>query len=627
MAHSSDEHLLDSGSSVQLQQLPETYHDRESSASFDETHEHQPPTQLEQTDLEKGQLRRSGLAQISSRLSAKSNKSNLSRKSHTVPRLKRRGVLAQITVIPELDDARNYSTRVKFMIVVIVAFAAVTGPMGTSIILPAVNDVSKDLKTSASVVNVSVGIYLISLGVFPMWWSNFSERHGRRSVYVVSFIWFFAFSIGTALAPNIAGLIVLRLLAGVGASSVQACGAATVADLYVPEERGYALGLFYLGPLLGPFISPVIGGAVAQAWGWRATQWVMVIFCGVNVASVLFFLPETLRLEDNMALVKQRLEEKLKEHETENEELPDDNEITRWATNLSRNSSMRRTILDEEPAVDAIMPSVSRLSTRQSALTQKMIEQELNEVKEETPKANRSWSHTAYEYFIRPMHAVVLLTYPPVLLAIIYSAICFCAIYFFNITITDEYGSAPYNFNSVITGLMYIPNSVTYLLASIYGGKWNDWLFKRYARLHNGETKPESRISWNAVVAVCLYPPSCLIFGWCLHYGEHWVTPLIGSALFGFASMLIIGITVTYLIDLLPGKGATGVALNNLVRMILAAVATFITDPLIKALGTGVLFSIIAGVILVFSVFILCLKRYGGDLRARYDIADYYARL
>lgn len=91
--------------------------------------------------------------------------------------------------------------------------------------------------------------------------------------------------------------------------------------------------------------------------------------------------------------------------------------------------------------------------------------------------------------------------------------------------------------------------------------------------------------------------------------------------------MLVIGVTVTYLIDVLPGKGATGVALNNLVRQVLAAVAIFVTVPLINALGTGVLFSIIMGVILVASFIILYLKRTGGSLRERYDIMDYYARL
>lgn len=119
--------------------------------------------------------------------------------------------------------------------------------------LPAIDDIVSDLHTSVSTVNVSVGIYLLSLGIFPMWWSSFSERFGRRSVYMISFIMFVGFSIGTALSPSIAALIVLRVLQGGCSASVQAVGAGTIADLFIPQERGVAMGMYYLGPLMGPF--------------------------------------------------------------------------------------------------------------------------------------------------------------------------------------------------------------------------------------------------------------------------------------------------------------------------------------------------------------------------------------
>ena len=133
----------------------------------------------------------------------------------------------------------------------------------------------------------------------------------------------------------------------------------------------------------------------------------------------------------------------------------------------------------------------------------------------ETPPKQNMQSHL-YDYTIRPLHAVVLLTYPPVLLIIAYAGIGFMGTYFFNITISNAYAQDPYNFSPMIVGLLYIPNSVTYLLVSIYGGRWNDWLIKRSARLHNGELRPESRLSWNIVLAAVIFPPACMIFGWCL---------------------------------------------------------------------------------------------------------------
>ena len=150
-------------------------------------------------------------------------------------------------MIPEYEDARDYPNKIKYLIVFIIAFASLAGPFGTSVMLPAIDDIVNDLNTNVSTVNVSVGIYLLSLGIFPLWWSSFSERFGRRSVYMVSFTLFVAFSIGTALSPNIAALIVLRVLQGGSSASVQAVGAGTIADLFIPQERGQAMGLYYLG--------------------------------------------------------------------------------------------------------------------------------------------------------------------------------------------------------------------------------------------------------------------------------------------------------------------------------------------------------------------------------------------
>lgn len=568
-------------------------------------------------------------------------KTSSSEKSHRVPALEKRGLLSKIVLVPEYHDARDYPPKIKYLLVAIIAFAAITGPMGTSIMLPAIDDIVENLDTSVAMVNVSVGIYLLALGIFPLWWSALSEKYGRRSIYLVSFSMFLAFSIGTSLSPSISALIVLRILQGGGSASVQAVGAGTISDLFPPHDRGVAMGYYYLGPLCGPFLAPILGGVVAQAWGWRATQWLMVIFSGCNLILIIFCLPETLRKGDNMAAIRDMLRDtsevgnKEMGEETDNYQISDA-QLARIATNLTRISSRRSGLslreLDGGPVVDSLMPTLARLNTNKSSysrkVAQELIDEELKRSElENDPTQKDSFKTTMYDCIIRPTHSLVLLKHPPVALVISYSAVCFAVIYFFNMTISYEYAREPYNFSSIIIGLMYIPNSLTYVAASIIGGKWNDHLLRTYAKSHNGELVPESRISWNIVTAIILFPPACLIFGWTLKYGEFWLVPLIGTAIFGFASMLVIGATVTYLVDTLPGKGATGVALNNLIRQILAAIATFIAEPLLRAIGPGVLFSILMGIMTVSSVSLIVLKRKGSYFRDNYDLGKLYDKL
>lgn len=586
-------------------------------------------------------------------------------KRYVVPRGERRGLLARLTLIPEFKDPRDYPSSIKKLIVFIIAFSSVMGPMATSIVFPAINPIVRSLDTTTFMVNVSVGVYSLSLGIFPLWWSSFSEMHGRRSVYVISFAMLFAFCIGASLSPNIVAFIVLRVLCGAASASVQSVGAGTVSDLFIPEERGKNLGIYYMGPLMAPLISPIIASGLLTRWSWRSTQWFMVILAGFNVLLLVFLLPETLRKQDNKAAIAaillERRQQKVSPCESGTaEELSNggqDSEVPPMKGNEKQGDEIKRVLTgasstynyrERDNNMDVGAPQISRIQSLDPRWESRIREYDLDRARTnlenelarmETEKSRRtgkqadedvesqttkgSLRNFCYIYFLRPMKSVYFLKYPPVLLAIIFSAISFAVLYFVNMTIEYDYSRPPYNFKPLYVGLLYIPNSVTYIIASIYGGKWVDNLLKNYKAKY-GILAPEARISWNLVTAVAVFPVSLLIFGWCLDKKCHWVTPLIGTALFGFASMMTIGATVSYLVDSLPGRGATGVALNNLIRQILAAVAVFVTEPMLKGMGTGWAFTMLAFIIIGSSTVLLVLKRYSDHWRQNYDLQKLY---
>jgi MFS family permease len=93
------------------------------------------------------------------------------------------------------------------------------------------------------------------------------ELLGRRTIYLVSFLFFVIFAAIGAVSVNITMLVIFRTFMGGAAASVQAVGAGTVADIWEPKERGLAMGIFFLGPLCGPGIAPIIGGALTQGFG------------------------------------------------------------------------------------------------------------------------------------------------------------------------------------------------------------------------------------------------------------------------------------------------------------------------------------------------------------------------
>jgi multidrug resistance protein len=508
-----------------------------------------------------------------------------------VPRNQRRGLLARFTLIEEQENAYGYTPKVKAFITCIISLAAVIAPMGASILLPALDNVGADLHVGIGVVNVSFGLYLLSLGIFPLWWSGLSEANGRRTVYVISFTLYTLFCIGSALSKNIASLMVCRILSGGAAASVQAVGAGTIGDIYVTTQRGRAMGYFYLGPLCGPLLAPIIGGAITAKWGWRGTQWFCVILGGVMTVFITFGLPETLKRSSPLMVPHDE----------------DDHVADPLAPAPSRTSRISMMEKHHHPHFDAFRRQLHIGS---------------NDFQSSHPQ-NKTVKQMLVQTFVHPLRSFRFLRFPPVPLAMVYSSFCFCALYFLNIGIQALYVKSPYNFSSILVGLLYIPNSIGYMVSSIANGYWSDRIIARSIRKH-GHVVPEARLSENVFLAAVLFPCALLIFGWAGHAKTFWLVPLIGTFIFGVASMLIFGNIMTYLVDALPGRGSSGVALNNLFRMVLAAVATFVAEPLQNAIGYGWLYTILAiGSVLAFGS-ILAIKKWGAHWRESFDVTTLY---
>lgn len=195
-----------------------------------------------------------------------------------VDRKQRRGWFSTFALIPEVTNPYDYKDSTKWFITFIVSISGACAPVGSGIIFPTLEQVTKDLNSTPVITNLTVALYMLSMAIFPLWWSAFSEAGGRRSVYIASFALFIVFSVCSAISTSIEMLIVFRMLAGGAAASVQAVGVGTIADVWESFERGRAMGIFYLGPLCGPLFAPILGGIVGEKWGWRATQWVLVIY-------------------------------------------------------------------------------------------------------------------------------------------------------------------------------------------------------------------------------------------------------------------------------------------------------------------------------------------------------------
>ena len=82
-------------------------------------------------------------------------------------------------------------------------------------------------------------------------------------------------------------------MSGLGGSAPLAIGGGVLSDCWKPEERGKAISIYSLMPLLGPAIGPIAGGFISQNTTWRWTFWATTIADAAIQLFGLFFLQET----------------------------------------------------------------------------------------------------------------------------------------------------------------------------------------------------------------------------------------------------------------------------------------------------------------------------------------------
>jgi multidrug resistance protein len=488
-----------------------------------------------------------------------------------VPRSKRRGLFARFALVAEVTHPQDYDRTLKWFITFIVAFSAIAAPAGSSIFFPALDQVTADLHTTATITNLSVSLYMLSMAIFPLWWSAFSEASGRRTVYLTSFAVFIVFACLGAVSNSIAMLIVMRMLSGGAAASVQAVGAGTIADLWEVKERGKAMSTFYLGPLCGPLLSPIIGGLIAQRWNWRATLWALAIYGLITWVFIFFALPETLMSTKNLA------------EEAVAEEIQAD--------------------------TASFGPTLSRISTR-----------------EQVQKRGRKYLKMARIMFIDPLKVLAYLRFPAVFLTVYYASVTFGSLYVLNVSVQYSFANAPYEFSTIIVGLLYIPNSIGYISASLVGGRWMDYIMKREAKKaqrfdEHGRPKyiPEDRMRENAWLGALIYPAALIWYGWTIDNGVYWLVPAVANFFYGVGSMLIFAMATTMLTEFMPEKSSSGVAVNNFVRNIFSCIGAFIGVPLINAIGNGWLFTILGIWAISSSAVIWAMRKFGPQWRKTMD--------
>lgn len=148
------------------------------------------------------------------------------------------------------------------------------GALSMNVFLPSLPQMAEYFGAEYGVVQLSVALYLGVNAALQLLVGPLSDRYGRRPVMLVGVAIYCLASLGCLWAPDVITFLVFRMIqASVVVGLV--LGRAVVRDLYPRDQAASMIGYVTMGMAIVPMVGPVIGGALGQAFGWKANFWLL----------------------------------------------------------------------------------------------------------------------------------------------------------------------------------------------------------------------------------------------------------------------------------------------------------------------------------------------------------------
>ncbi|MCH8206244.1 MAG: MFS transporter [Chloroflexi bacterium] len=132
--------------------------------------------------------------------------------------------------------------------------------------------------------------YMLTTGALLLPMGRLSDMVGRKRVYTSGLVVFVVGALLAGISTELLGVILFKVLQGVGAAMIQSNGMAIVTSTFAPSERGKAIGLFLTVVGVGAIAGPVVGGAVVGAFGWRFIFFMGLPFGLASIVAALVVL-------------------------------------------------------------------------------------------------------------------------------------------------------------------------------------------------------------------------------------------------------------------------------------------------------------------------------------------------
>jgi DHA2 family multidrug resistance protein len=171
-----------------------------------------------------------------------------------------------------------------WIVAVAVMFATFMEVLDTTVVNVSLPHIASSMSATTEEATWAVTSYLVANAIILPMTGWLASRFGRKRLLMMSTAGFTLASFLCGAAPNLASLVIFRIIQGATGGALQPLSQAVLLESFKPEERGRAMGFWGLGIVVAPILGPVVGGWLTENYTWR---WVFYINLPFGILSLL----------------------------------------------------------------------------------------------------------------------------------------------------------------------------------------------------------------------------------------------------------------------------------------------------------------------------------------------------
>ncbi|MPT47053.1 MAG: MFS transporter [Sphingobium sp.] len=193
----------------------------------------------------------------------------------------------------DADRQKLLSASYKRVLLATLLLASTVNFMDRAIVTVVVEPMRVELGFTDTQIGLLQGLafgLIYSIATLPI--SRLAERLNRKKIIAVSTAIFSAMSALCGTVGNFWQMFLCRAGVGVGEAAFTPPAQALLADHYPAEKRASVIAIIALGAPIGYLLGSLVGGFIAQTWGWRMVFFLSAIPGAIAVVAVSLFLRE-----------------------------------------------------------------------------------------------------------------------------------------------------------------------------------------------------------------------------------------------------------------------------------------------------------------------------------------------